>query len=154
MTKHNRKKKLIKPALQLKLAGIFMGAALAVVSIQAYTLNKTTLALASYLPNDQELFRKLWPDYFLQNTALAGLLILVAMFGVGVAVTFRIAGPLYRFERYLRDLRDGTETGPCNLRANDDLKEFCDLLNEATAPVRARNQAAQDAAGGDNRRAA
>jgi len=154
MTNHSRKKKLIKPALQLKLAGIFMASALAVISIQAFTLHKTTMALSGYLPNDQALFKKLWPDYFLQNTVLAGLLILVAMFGVGIAVTFRIAGPIYRFENYLRDLRDGKATAPCSLRSGDDLKGICDLLNEATEPIRAQNAARQAEAPADTTRQA
>jgi len=136
MKKHARRKKLIKPGLQLKLAGAFMATALAATLVQAVTLNRTITLMAEYLPNDSELFLRLWPEFFTTNVLLTLLLIVLTVYGVGVAITHQIAGPLYRMEIYLRAVKSGEATEACRLRRNDQLHEFCDLLNEATAPLR------------------
>ena len=67
-------------------------------------------------------------------------LFLPVIFLVGVLTTFRIAGPLYRFEAYLRSLIRGEATEPCRIRKGDDLQGFCALLNEATASLRVRSE--------------
>ena len=59
-------------------------------------------------------------------------------FCVGVVVTFRFAGPIYRFEKYLKALARGEQVEECRIRKGDELQEFCKLLNEATAPLRSR----------------
>jgi hypothetical protein len=56
---------------------------------------------------------------------------------VGILVTFRIAGPVYRFEKYLQQVIDGEAVGPCRIRNGDEFTELCDLINQATAVVRA-----------------
>ena len=55
---------------------------------------------------------------------------------VGILVTFRIAGPVYRFEKYLKQVIDGEEVGPCRIRDGDEFQELCELINQATAPLR------------------
>ena len=57
---------------------------------------------------------------------------------IGILVTFRIAGPLYRFERFLELVIRGEQVGPCKLRNGDELQDLCDLINEATRPLRMR----------------
>ena len=51
-------------------------------------------------------------------------------------VTFRIAGPIYRFEQYLAGIAEGRQLGPCRIREGDELVELCARINEATAPLR------------------
>jgi hypothetical protein len=58
---------------------------------------------------------------------------------VGVLSTFRIAGPIYRFEQYLRQVVKGEAEGPCRIRDGDELWDLCDLINQATAPLRMRH---------------
>jgi len=65
----------------------------------------------------------------------AGLLLFMVL-GVGIAITHKIAGPLHRFEIYLRALKSGQTSAPCKLRNSDQLQDFCQLLNEATEPLR------------------
>lgn len=138
MQKQTRKKKLVKSGLQLKVVGAFMATAFAATLVQAVTLDLTMRRVSAYLPNDAELFRTVWPQYFTTNVLLTLLLLALTVFGVGVAITHKVAGPLHSMERYLRELRAGRAQAPCHLRKGDQLHEFCELLNEATAPLRAK----------------
>jgi hypothetical protein len=135
-----RKKKLIKPSLQLKLAGMFLCAAGLAVQVEAILLAATLRRAAEKLPYDGGTLLNEIPEIVRTNLLLTFVLLTPVMLGVGVAVTFRIAGPLYRFELYLKALRDGRQSEPCRLRKTDSLQDFCELLNEATAPLR-RNAA-------------
>jgi hypothetical protein len=76
-------------------------------------------------------------------------------FALGVLSVFKVVGPLYRFRLYLRGVADGTEQEPCRIRQGDELQDFCDLLNEVTAPLRAEaRERAAAAAPAPERRAA
>jgi signal peptidase II len=55
---------------------------------------------------------------------------------VGILVTFRIAGPIYRFESYIKSVLRGEEVGPCRIRMGDEFQELCELLNQVTAALR------------------
>jgi len=109
-----RKKKLIKPGLQLKLAGMFIAIALGATFVQAVTFNRTMMRVAHLLPNDQEIFERIWPDLFRSSVLLTSLVIVLAIYCVGVALTHKLFGPIYRFEKYLRELKAGTASRPCS----------------------------------------
>jgi len=64
---------------------------------------------------------------------------------VGVLSTFRIAGPLYRFGVFLRQVQAGDRPADCRLRKGDELQDLCVLLNETTAPLRHAASAGDDA---------
>ena len=69
---------------------------------------------------------------------LGSFLVLLPVIGlVGILATRRWAGPLYRFERFLEQLVEGARPGDIRLRDGDELTRFADLLNRATAPLRA-----------------
>jgi signal peptidase II len=55
---------------------------------------------------------------------------------VGILVTFRIAGPVYRFEQYLKSVLRGELTGPCRIRKGDEFHELCELLNQVVSTLR------------------
>jgi hypothetical protein len=55
---------------------------------------------------------------------------------VGILATFLVAGPLYRFEQFLRASLNGENPPDCRLRKGDELSEFCGLLNDATRHLR------------------
>ena len=59
-------------------------------------------------------------------------------FAVGVLITFRVAGPVYRLERFLSEVLRGEKPADCRLRKGDELHELCALMNRATAGLRAR----------------
>ena len=57
-------------------------------------------------------------------------------FLVGVLTTFRIAGPVYRFEQFLAAVRRGERPSDFHLRKGDELTDLAALINEATGPLR------------------
>lgn len=65
---------------------------------------------------------------------------LPATIAIGVMTTFRIAGPIQSFRKFLEALRDGEQPADCLIRKGDQLQDFCDLLNDATAGSRSRQE--------------
>jgi hypothetical protein len=131
-----RKKKLINPRLQLRLVVIFLCAAGLAVQVEAILITLTLTRLSRTLPNDgSELLEQL-PEFVRTNLLLTFLLLAPLMLGVGIVATFRIAGPLHNFEKFLRAVRDGQQVDPCQIRKGDELQAICTLLNEVTAPLR------------------
>ena len=55
---------------------------------------------------------------------------------VGVAATFRIAGPIYRIKTYLRQVIDGEALPDCRLRKGDHLHDLADLFRVLLADAR------------------
>lgn len=142
---YSRKKKLINPRLQLRLVAIFLCAAGLAVQVEAVLIALTLSRLSRELPNDGAVLLELLPEFVRTNLVLTFLLLTPLMIGVGIVATFKIAGPLYRFEQFLRAVRDGQQTEPCRLRKGDELQHICTLLNEVTAPLRERARPASDA---------
>ena len=133
-----RKKKLINPRLQLRLIGIFLCAAGLAVQVEAILITLTLTRLAGGLPNDGSELIEQVPEFVRTNLMLTFLLLAPLMLGVGIVATFKIAGPLHRFEQFLRAVRDGQQVEPCKIRKGDELQTLCILLNEVTAPLRER----------------
>ncbi len=145
MTKHRRRKHLIKPRLQLLYVLVSLSTASLYVLLQAIMMNWMVSKIAADIPGGEEL---VIPPFLegLRTTLLVCFLVLVPMtVAIGVLVTFRVAGPIYRFERFLEEIIAGGKPGPCRLRKGDELQDFCDLLNRATEPLRRRD--ASDASG-------
>jgi hypothetical protein len=133
-----RKKKLINPRLQLRLVAIFLCAAGLAVQVEAILVALTLTRLAGGLPNDGSELMEQVPEFVRTNLLLTFLLLTPLMLGVGIVATFKIAGPLHRFDLFLRAVRDGHQVEPCQIRKGDELQEMCTLLNEVTAPLRER----------------
>ena len=154
--RHKRRIKLIKPRLQLRLVGVFVGLSGLGFLLQSLLVGLRLSELSSNMPEGAAYLMALIPELPLQILAASFGMLLPLTVGVGILVTFRIAGPLYRFEQFLRGVRDGTETAPCRLRKGDELQELCKIMNEATAPLRARNAGEPEAseADGEDRLAA
>lgn len=66
------------------------------------------------------------------------------MIGVGILVTFRIAGPLYRFETHLNQIAAGEDPGECYIRKSDELHSMCAAINAAVATLSASKETEQD----------
>jgi signal peptidase II len=54
----------------------------------------------------------------------------------GILITHRIAGPIYKFERYLESIARGEEQGDCKLRKGDELHDLCERLNTAVRALK------------------
>lgn len=69
------------------------------------------------------------------------LAVLVLALGiVGIVITHRVAGPVYKMTRYVQRLRQGTLVEPAPLRHGDDLVEFFDELRLAVRELRERQE--------------
>lgn len=150
MSRNHRAIKLIKPGLQLKLVTVFLSLALSCVLLQFTLLNVTLGELAMQLPGGgpafaSKVFSVLWKHLFLTVCLLTPLTLVV-----GILVTFRIAGPVYRFEKHLKAIAEGQDPGRCRIRKGDEFSELCDLINEATLAL--RNAPPKEAAGSPSER--
>jgi hypothetical protein len=131
-----RKRKLVKPRLQLKLILTFLSMGVLAAILQAALMGN---ALAEPVtPGSAEavisegLYQLVWANLFTTLAALVPVSLII-----GTIVTFRLAGPIYRFESFLRGVLAGTHPEPCRLRKGDEMLELRDLLNEVTAERRA-----------------
>jgi hypothetical protein len=131
-----RRTKLIRPSLQLKLIAAFLGLSVLCMLLQTLLFGMQLSRAAHELPDSgRDLVVKL-PEMLLETLTFCLFLFVPVATAVGVLITFRVAGPIHRFETYLRRVASGEEKGPCTLRKGDDLQELCGLINRATEPVR------------------
>lgn len=136
MTQYKRRIKLIKPSLQLKLVGTFVGLTALTLLLQYLLITAHLTDAATRMPDGGIYLISLMPEMLTKVLLLSFLVVLPLIFCVGVLTTFRIAGPVYRFEQYLGSVARGEEVGPCRLRKGDELWDLCDKINEATAVIR------------------
>jgi len=148
MAEFKRRKKLIKPQLQLRLTMIFVGLS-ALALIMQFTLFMSIMSqLSLKLPHDGAILMEEMNRSLIYVLGMSLLMIAPLTFLVGIMTTFRIAGPVYRVEMYLRELARGEYSGPCTLRRGDKLKGLVALLNEAVDTM--RSQDAQGEEEGDS----
>ncbi|MCP3919998.1 MAG: hypothetical protein GY711_31095 [bacterium] len=126
-----RRTKLIQPALQLRLIGAFAGLTLLALLAQFLVLGAVLGETANALPNGGTDLAGEIPTILGRALLISLGLVLPALFLIGVRATFKIAGPLYRFERHLTEVSEGQQPGPCRLREKDQLKGLCELINTA-----------------------
>ena len=135
--KRNRRRiKLIKPRLQLKLTGVFLGLSGLGFLLQSLHVGLRLSEVAGRLPSDGTFLMALLPELPIEILLFSFGMLMPLTLAVGVLVTFRIAGPVYRFEQYLKEVKSGRQLGPCKLRDGDELQELCALINEVTEPLR------------------
>lgn len=130
-----RSKQLIKPRLQWKVMLVFACVAACAVLLQSITLAGMMTLLANELPHDGNVLMDKMIGFLWINLLISLAFILPLHLIVGRTVTFKIAGPLYRFEMYLKQLIRGERPGPCRIRKDDELQDFCQILNEAVKPL-------------------
>ncbi|MEX1024874.1 MAG: hypothetical protein WD226_07315 [Planctomycetota bacterium] len=147
-----RRRKWIKPRLQLRLIGTFIGLSALGFVLQAQLM---TAELVKHSLDASELGASLnFPGLIWGTLAISFGILLPLTVAVGMLATFRIAGPIYRFEQYLTGVAQGSETGPCKIRAGDELQDLCDRINEAVAALPARAAADAQPARENEQRAA
>lgn len=135
MSKHKRRIQLIKPTLQLRLTLVFVGLGAIGLVLQLLFFTARLAELAAFLPQDGEMFATEVDGILLEGLLVSAIVFLPLTFAVGILTTFRIAGPIYRFEMHLNALRRGERPGPIRLRDRDQLQDFCELLNETIATL-------------------
>lgn len=140
MAKYKRKIKLIKPRLQLKLTMVFVGFSALSLLLQFVLFTSSLTEAALVLPQDGALLMEQTSGLLMKVIVTSCLLFLPLIFMVGILTTFKIAGPIYRFEQFLNSVHRGEKPDDCRLRSGDDLHDFCDLLNRVTAPLREKER--------------
>ncbi|MEX1024402.1 MAG: hypothetical protein WD226_04930 [Planctomycetota bacterium] len=148
MSLYNRKRRLIKSGLQLRLIAVFFSVACLASIFQIFLVNRVVVGVASELPSGGLELLGLLPSILETGILVTVGVLLPTILLIGVLATHRIAGPIYRFEKYLRDVAMGVAQGPCHLRKNDELGDLCDMLNVALE--RTRERAREEALAGDS----
>lgn len=143
--KHKRRIKIIKPRLQLKLVSIFVGMAALAILLQSILVAHHLTGLANELPESGQYIVDALPGLFIQILVFTVGLVLPLIFAVGVLVTHRIAGPVYRFEQHLLRMAAGEEVEPCRLRQGDELQGLCEIINRVIERVQGASDEAPDA---------
>jgi hypothetical protein len=138
-----RRKKLIDPALQLKLVGAFTGLAVLGLLLQFLLMMREMTAAARGIPEVGGMLADVMPGVLVRALAVALVVVVPLLLGVGIALTFRVAGPVYRFEQFLGAVARGEQIEPCRIRKGDYFQSLCAKINDATEPQ--RRQAAERA---------
>ena len=142
--RQRRRRKLIKPGLQLRLIGMFLGltALSLVIQIQfvGLELARSTVESSSSPVQVDFISSIIWRSLAM---SLVGSLPLTL--AVGVLATFRIAGPVHRLETHLEAVARGEMPPPCQLRKGDELHDLCRLMNSALATARSEGATASRA---------
>jgi signal transduction histidine kinase len=136
-----RTRKLINNPLQLKLSLWIVGVATLAMLFQFVILTTTVSTIGTRLPNDSQIFFNSIFELLLRSFLASLAIALSLTFVAGVLLTHRIAGPIYRFTQFLGAVNRGEHPGECRIRKNDELKDFCELLNVTTEPLRRQGEA-------------
>ncbi len=129
--KFKRRNKLPKPRFQLKLAGTFMALVAMSLFVQTLVCGAQFAALASHIDGSEAELISALPTLLGKSLLYGSLLVVPALGVMAVYVTFRMAGPIYRFEMHLRAVIAGEEPGVCKIREGDYHHELCALINKA-----------------------
>lgn len=151
MSVYNRKRRLIKTSLQLRLIAVFLSVACLASVFQVFLINRAVVSAAAALPSGGTELLALLPEIVRTGLLVTVGVLLPAVLVIGVLATHRVAGPVYRFENYLRLVAMGELDEPCVVRRNDELKDLCDLINVALERTRdrAREEARRELLGDD-----
>ena len=133
-----RRRKLIKARLQLRLVGAFAGLAALAMLLQFLVLGYLMTTAAAEIEGGGGELAAAVPGALLVVLGFSALILLPCFVGLGVIFTFRIAGPVHRFEQFLDNVAAGQQIGPCRIRDADDLHSLCEAINRATEPLRRR----------------
>ena len=131
-----RRRKLPQPQFQLRMSGAFAGLCTLAMVVHTLVMGVALLRLSARMePGGAQLFQAL-PTLLFTSLLLSMVVVLPCLVFLGVGLLFRVAGPLYRMERHLAEVRDGEWPEPCKIRKGDSLQEFCSLLNQSLEAAR------------------
>jgi hypothetical protein len=108
-------------------------------------LHETAVAL----PNDGPIVLDAINRITMRVLLISFLVFLPLTLSVGVLFTFRIAGPVYRFEQFLQAVIRGEKPKDFRLRRGDKLTELAEMINVATRPLR-QDEPAKSTTDGDS----
>jgi hypothetical protein len=144
MSSSQRKNQIILPKFQLRLVAKFVGLSLAALLCQFLFMGILLTNVLRGFPGAEVLIDEV-PAIVLKTVLFMAVLQLPIL-SMGLILTFRVAGPVYRFESYLRALARGEHGGPCRIRDRDEFNSLNDAVNEVAAKMdelRGANQPSQ-----------
>jgi hypothetical protein len=146
-----RKVQWIQPRLQLGIVLLVMAAACCAVIVQGAIMTYWLARFSQSLPNDGVLASQTLPSILVRSSIASVPILVPLLYVFGLAVTYRLIGPMYRFREFLESVLRGEHPEPCKLRDKDQLQDVCELLNRATESLRAGQvgPAGDDEAGRD-----
>lgn len=145
---NRRKKVLVRPRVQV-LAGLIVAVTVGVALLTLTLLAQGSITqLAASHPEVDPAFLRDARGELLHDLVVALLGLAPVAVLTGILMSFRIVGPIHRLETYLLRILRGEELGPCSLRAEDELHDFCDVLNDAVEKLRRAGQGEDPAAAG------
>jgi len=133
-----RKRYLIAAKFQLKYAGLILLLMFAIAGLCAYVVYYTTLVLLG------EKLANVYPQGQLVhivktvNIRLLASMVLVSPMVVafGILLSHKIAGPMYRIERFLNDMAAGDYTTRLTLRKSDEFTGLAAAINNVLDSVK------------------
>ena len=131
--------RLINPRLQHRMVGAFVGLAVLAMLLQFLFLGARLTHVASTIPDGGAELATEVPLVLVKVLLVSLIALIPIIYAFGVRITFKLAGPIYRFESFLRAVSEGTQVEECRIRRKDQLHDLCRQINEATAMARAQN---------------
>jgi methyl-accepting chemotaxis protein len=135
-----RRTYLIKAKFQLRYIGLILLFMFAVAWVTGYTVYYTGWMLmgeklAGVYPQGRliSIMRTINITLVLRLLFLTPLVVMASVF-----LSHRIAGPLFRIERYVRAVAKGDLSAKLHLRKNDELKDVAGAINDMTDDLRNR----------------
>lgn len=135
----SRKKKLVRNDIQLKLSLTFLLLASMGLVLQ-FLLFLATMTGKGLDEGGLGQAHAEIVDATLWALVLSAVIVLPLTWMVGILATHRFAGPIFVFRGFLEALVRGERPADLQLRKNDELKDVCELLNRATAPLRSEGR--------------
>lgn len=135
-----RKQYLIKTKFQLKYTGLILLFMFIVAWLAGYTVYCTGWLLmgeklANVYPQGRlvAIMRTINITLLLRLALITPLVVLIS-----ILLSHRVAGPLYRIERFLRSVAKGDFSMKLHLRKNDELQDLAGSINEMTEDLKNR----------------
>lgn len=144
MPAYRRHFRIIRPTLQMRLVLTFIGISAFALLLQYILFVRFAVELVAERASSDGLPLDDIGSRLMQVFAISFFLMLPLTFVVGVLATHKFAGPIYRFEQYLKQVAAGEKPADCKLRKGDDLQSLCTLINQATEPLRRKGTAASE----------
>jgi len=137
MTKsYKRTRKIIQPSLQLRLVGLFTGVGTLALLLQFLVVGFRLMQVAAKAEGTGGHIADEIPGILVQTLIFSMGMLVPVIFGFGILLTFRIAGPAHRMEQYLLSIARGEQPGECSIRKGDKLQSLCDAMNAAITRLR------------------
>ncbi len=132
---HKRRSSLPNPRLQLKMILLFICTGLVGLIAQYVFTLYAVFDLEAMYPDNRD-YSVMVTDIMWHQMLVSACFMVPLTLSAGIVVTHRVAGPTYRFTKYLRELTSEGFSRPCSIRDGDEFGELCEAINTAVASLR------------------